>query len=89
MVVFSIDMDYVNQQGSVEHPHQYARAEIILHTIWQLIADAEINPLIDVNSIGLVGHSMGGEAVAVAQFLNQTQSRGLVIKGVVSIAPVR
>jgi dienelactone hydrolase len=88
MVVFSINMDDVNLASpTASAPHQLGRAETILAAIDALRADADLEGRIDFSRIGLVGHSVGGEAVAIAQFLNVTGGRGYGIRGVVSIAP--
>src|SRR5262249_49894191 len=67
MLVFSINLDAVNFLTQFDKPHQYARGEIILNVIGQILADPEINALIDTANIGLIGHSMGGEGVVMAQ----------------------
>ncbi|HJQ33112.1 MAG TPA: hypothetical protein VJ866_13070 [Pyrinomonadaceae bacterium] len=89
MLVFSVNMDEVNNKTgtSATNTQQYSRAEIILHTIDMLLGDSTLKGRINSNRIGLIGHSMGGEGVVVAQLLNESQSRGYSIKGVVSIAP--
>jgi hypothetical protein len=87
MLVFSINMDDVNGQASVDMTYQYSRAEIILHAIDAVRSDPTLEGKVDGSRVGLVGHSMAAEGVVVAQFLNQTQSRGYGVLGVVSIAP--
>ncbi|HVR99280.1 MAG TPA: hypothetical protein VMW27_21850 [Thermoanaerobaculia bacterium] len=87
MLVFSVNMDKVNNQTSVKDPHQYARGEIILHAIDQALADPSLKGRVDSNNIGLIGHSMGGEGVVMAQHLNFSDGRGYALRGVVSIAP--
>lgn len=91
MLVFSLNMDDVNaKNGSLTDPtFQYARAEIILHAIDALLADSRLTKRINRDRIGLIGHSMGGEGVVVAQALNEGEDRGYAIQGVVSIAPTR
>ena len=67
MVVFSINMDDVNLASpTASAPHQLGRAETILAAIDALRADADLEGRIDFSRIGLVGHSVGGEAVAIA-----------------------
>jgi hypothetical protein len=84
MVVFSVNMNDVNlQEGSGYHD----RAEIILKAVDEVLSDATLDGKINKNRIGLVGHSVAGYAVVVAQFLNESESRGYGIRGVVSIAP--
>jgi hypothetical protein len=87
MVVFSVSMNDVNDQASVAKPHQYSRGEIILHTIDAVAADPLVRNLVDRQSVGLIGHSMAGEGVEIAQHLNVSGNRGFSIRGVVSIAP--
>jgi len=91
MIVFSVNMDTVNGRSSASDgaTQQYARGEVILHTIEQLLGDPEVDKRINRDRIGLIGHSMGGEGVVVAQLLNDSQGRGFGITGVVSIAPTR
>jgi hypothetical protein len=87
MLVFSINLDVVNTLTEGNRTHQYSRGEIILHVIDTLLADQNLAGRIDPTRIGLIGHSMGGEGVVAAQFLNQTENRGYNLLGVVSIAP--
>jgi dienelactone hydrolase len=90
MVVFSIDLQELNDtSASPSLLQQFARAEVILQIINVLQSFGMTQDVIDVDRIGLVGHSMGGEAVALAQFLNVSEGRGFRIRGVVSIAPTR
>ncbi|MBM4441529.1 MAG: hypothetical protein FJ027_14035 [Candidatus Rokubacteria bacterium] len=70
MLVFSLRMDDVNTNTSTQKPHQYARAEILLHAIDEILAHPTYGGLIDETRIGLVGHSMGGEGAVVAQAVN-------------------
>jgi hypothetical protein len=90
MVVFSLNMDEVNghSQGGT-NTQQYSRGEIILHAIDLILGDPDLKGRIDPQRIGLVGHSMGGEGVVVAQLINESEGRGYGIGGVVSIAPTR
>jgi hypothetical protein len=91
MAVFSIDLQQVNDlTPDASFPlQQFARAEIILQTITALQAANLSGVNIDFDRIGLVGHSVSGEAVALAHFVNVSQSRGFGVRGVVSIAPTR
>jgi dienelactone hydrolase len=88
MVVFSMNMNEANAlSNGVGASYQYARGEIILQGIASALNDPFLQGRIDPNRIGLIGHSMGGEAVVVAHFLNENQGRGFDIRGVCSIAP--
>jgi hypothetical protein len=89
MVVFSLNMDEVNNKTGTgsSQTHQYARGEILLHTVDMLLGSPDLKARINGQSIGLIGHSMGGEGVVAAQFLNDNGGRGYGIRAVVSIAP--
>jgi len=91
MLVFSIDLQPVNDisEGSSTGAQQFARAEIILQTISALQSSQVIGSAINPDRVGLVGHSMSGQAVALAHFVNLSESRGFGIRGTVSIAPTR
>jgi hypothetical protein len=92
MVAFSIDLQQVNDLNTSQPgagTQQFARAEIILQAISRLQGLSMIQDAINPDRVGLVGHSMAGEAVALAQFLNLSEERGFGIRGVVSIAPTR
>lgn len=90
MLVVSIDMDDVNT-STMSSPgmHTFARGEIILHAIDEILAHDKFGPLIDNDRIGILGHSMAGEGVTAAQQLNRDEGRGYALRGVVSIAPTR
>lgn len=94
MLVFSIRMDdanhphFTNTDADLGKYNQYARVEIIFRAISELLADPEWNKRINRNRIGLIGHSMTGEAVGLMQWVNATENRGVGIKGVVGIAAV-
>jgi dienelactone hydrolase len=87
MVVYSLNLDEANLRTDWPAPHQYARGEIILHAIDELRGDSAVQGRVDFDRVGLIGHSMGGEGVVAAQHLNDSESRGYGILGVVSIAP--
>jgi dienelactone hydrolase len=89
MVVFSVDLQELNDVSPSQGRQQFARAEVILHVIDVLRSTAQNEDAIDATRVGLVGHSVGGEAVALTQSLNVSQGRGFGIRGVVSIAPTR
>jgi hypothetical protein len=80
-------MDEVNKHSSFAKPFQYSRGEILLHAIDTLLGSPDLQSRINRQSIGLIGHSMGGEGVVAAQFLNTIGGRGYGIRAVVSIAP--
>jgi hypothetical protein len=88
MVVFSVDLQQVNDRSGADL-QQFARAEIILRVITELQANNLTANLVNADRVGLVGHSMAAEAVALAHFLNSSENRGFGIRGVVSIAPTR
>ncbi len=87
MAVFSLNLDVVNGETNHTDAHQYARGEIILHAIDALASDPGLAGKLDTSRVGLVGHSMGGEGVVLAQHLNASGARGYGIRAVVSIAP--
>lgn len=89
MLVFSIDLGPVNGLSRSPNSQQFARAEIILRAIAVLQGLAPLQEVLNAGRIGLVGHSMGGEAAVVAQMLNLSENRGFGIRGVVSLAPTR
>ncbi|NND63238.1 MAG: hypothetical protein HKN48_08595 [Flavobacteriaceae bacterium] len=91
MIVFSINLETINQQLGAHGPMSYqnARGEVILHCISEVLADSSINSHLNPEVIGLVGHSMGGEAVVVAQHQNLDSGGNFGIQGVVSIAPTQ
>ena len=95
MLVLSIDMDDVNTStnanwdGTAASSHAFARGEIILHAIDELLAHPIYGDVADGSRLGIVGHSMAGEGVTAAQQLNRDEGRGYGIRGVVSIAPTR
>lgn len=91
MLVLSIDLQPVNDlnNGTPGQRQQFARAEIILESISQLESFAQLSMAINFDRIALIGHSMAGEAVGLAQFLNQSEGRGIGIEAVVGIAPTR
>lgn len=86
-LVFSLSMEDVNTESGGGEFHQYARGEIILHAIDEILADADLGVQIQRDHIGLMGHSVAAEGVVAAQFLNERENRGYGIRGVVSIAP--
>jgi len=85
MTVCSIDLSTVNVFTNFDGLQQSTRAEVILKMIERLAG----TPIaaVDRDRVGLVGHSMGGEAVAVAQALNVARHQPFGIRGVVSLAP--
>ncbi len=83
-------------------PHHLARALLLLEhlRLWRDWNEEPGHPFhgrVDMDRIGLVGHSAGGEAVALASVLNRLQRHpedaripldyGFGIRGVVAIAP--
>jgi hypothetical protein len=91
-IVFSLHLDWVSNRTMHtpdEDSHLYARGEIILEAIKRVSNDPELANFVNDDRVGLVGHSMGGEGVVLAQHLNETDDHGLGIRGIVSIAPTQ
>lgn len=88
--VVSVDLSQVNRRTDSpdNNRQQYARGEVILAVIDRLSATSILSSKIDTSRIGLVGHSMGGEGVVVAEALNRERPTPHGIRGVVSLAPV-
>jgi hypothetical protein len=95
-IVISIDLDDMNinlATGSKlnRDPAIIQRGLVILEHITAMEKRNTSGPLftgkVDMNNIGLIGHSRGGEAVVSAQKTNVDDSRGRKIKGIVSISP--
>lgn len=99
-ILASLDMNFLN--GSIRQEND-ARGWMFLKHIqeWQRFHELEDSPvrgMVDLTRISLMGHSRGGEAVAVAAALNQlsrypedgnvTFDFGFDIRSVVAIAPV-
>ena len=89
MVVFSIDLGAVNRRNDTGEgaTQQWSRGEVMLAAVDRLRNDANFASRIDSASVGLVGHSMGGEAVLAAQVLSMTHTPAVNVRGVVSLAP--
>jgi len=71
-IAASLDMNFLN--GEVYGENQ-ARAMVILQHLklfrkWNFVSGTPLRSKIDINNIGMIGHSRGGEAVAGAAFLN-------------------
>ena len=90
MIVYSIDLETINfETVDINNPYQKARGEVILKAIEAILGDGDIGKHINQDRIGLIGHSMGGEGVVVAQDQNLNRANPFGIKGVVSIAPTQ
>ncbi|TRW46615.1 alpha/beta hydrolase [Georgenia yuyongxinii] len=88
MFVFSLDLKRVNEETiKMQSTQQWARGAIILAALDRLFADDDVGGYFNRERIGLVGHSMGGEGVVVAQALNTAPQTPWGIRGVVSLAP--
>lgn len=90
IVACSIDLSEVNlETGPVGAGpmQQWARGEVILKFIERVVDDPLYGDYVDPDRVGLVGHSMGGEGVVMAQVINLARSRWFGIRGVVSLAP--
>ncbi|HET9530848.1 MAG TPA: alpha/beta hydrolase, partial [Blastocatellia bacterium] len=105
MIMASVDENFLNGSwsGDLERKETAARAWILLEHLkaWRAWNGAEESPFyrkIDFEKIALIGHSRGGEAVAVASVLNRLShypEDGSVkldfnypIKSIIAIAPV-
>lgn len=104
-IAVSVDENFLNGWafGDFNHKETPVRAWLLLHHLqnWQSWNDDPANPFyhkVDLTNIGLVGHSRGGEAVALAagfagwgKYLDisneEYQALKFPIKAVVSIAP--
>ncbi len=99
MVVVSIGANGINaNDGFLEDGGAAARAQLILEHLrrwrsWD--ASATDSPFgtrfvghIDLDRIGLMGHSRGGEGIAAAVQLNQRSSNPFGIKAALALAPV-
>jgi hypothetical protein len=88
MFVFSLDLAHVNDMSEADPTQQWSRGEIVLMALDRLFSDPPLGGRLNRERIGLVGHSMGGEGVVVAQVLNQSREMPPYgIRGVVSLAP--
>lgn len=98
MIAISIDGNFLNGRVSGEMD---ARAILMLRhlQIWRKWCQTQESPFfqkVDMNNIGLAGHSRGGEAVTVANLFNKTlhdkddplHNFAFTIKGLFAIAPV-
>ena len=99
-ILASVDMNFIN--GGVRGEND-GRGWLLLKHLqaWQRFAEDPENPFhgrVDMGNIGLIGHSRGGEAVALAGAFNRLTRYpddaslefdfGFDIKAVISIAPV-
>lgn len=85
----SISLSDVNRATDPpnQSDQQTARGEVILAMLDRLSRDTRVSGHVDTQRVGLVGHSMGGEGVVVAQDMNWRRSARFGIRGVVSLAP--
>ncbi|MDH3680348.1 MAG: hypothetical protein OEV40_10420 [Acidimicrobiia bacterium] len=88
MVVASVDVSTVNRQTGTAL-QQWARGDVVLAVIDRLLVHSAVEGRVDRARIGLVGHSMGGEGVVMAQELNLGRPNPYGIRGVVSLAPTQ
>lgn len=91
-IVASIDQNFLNGNWTtlgVGYPKENdTRAHLLNKHIEKLVAmnndpDTPFHNSIDIKNIGIIGHSRGGEAAAIATTLN----RNFEIKGIASLAP--
>lgn len=87
MFVFSLDLAEVNRMTSTAGTQQWSRGEIVLSALDKLFSTGILAKFLDRDRVGLIGHSMGGEGVVVAQVLNGSRATPYGIRGVVSLAP--
>jgi hypothetical protein len=105
MITVSVDENFLNGSwsGDLKRKEMAARAWLLLQHLkaWQAWNSTQENPFyrkVDLENIALIGHSRGGEAVAVATVLNRLshypEDAGVgfdfnfSIKSVIAIAPV-
>jgi hypothetical protein len=99
MVVVSIGANGINaNDGFLDDGGASARAQLILEHLrrWRTWdADAGASPFgtrflghIDLDRVGLMGHSRGGEGIAAAVQLNQRSATRFGIKAALALAPV-
>ncbi|HEX5718435.1 MAG TPA: hypothetical protein VF179_19895, partial [Thermoanaerobaculia bacterium] len=86
-IAISIDVDDINARPDLI----FGRGEAILEHIAIMdrrnTTDPQLAGRIDLGTIGLIGHSRGGEGVLAAEQLNVSRGLGLGIRAIVSIAP--
>ncbi|MDO5501799.1 MAG: alpha/beta hydrolase [Actinomycetia bacterium] len=96
VIAASIDENFLNttlldSAGGAEGA-DLARAVLILEHLdfWRAQADSDLGPLtggVDLSRIGVLGHSRGGEAAAVAAHLNAQRDDPQSIVAVMALAP--
>ncbi len=86
IAVCSIALDVVNRETGA-NKQQWSRGEVVLRMITRLLRDRTVMRSLDGDRIALIGHSMGGEGVVLAQELNLRRGRSRGIRGVVNLAP--
>ena len=87
MMVCSIDLAAVNRQTEGGQRQQWSRGEVVYEMVRRLTDGGQTGPVADRRRVALVGHSMAGEGVVLAQALNVRRHRPFGIQGVVSLAP--
>jgi dienelactone hydrolase len=88
IAVCSVALTEVNRAtDDTVRPQQWARAEVIMSMIDCLFDDVSVGPRLARTRIGLVGHSMGGEGVVLAQQLNLERRSPYGIQAIVNFAP--
>ena len=99
-ILASVDMNFIN--GGIRGENDGRGWMLLKHLqAWRRFADDPENPFhgrVDMDNIGLIGHSRGGEAVALAAAFNRLTRYpddasfefdfGFRIKAVIAIAPV-
>lgn len=97
-IVVSIGANGINAvDGYVSDSGASARAQLVLEhlRLWQVWGEQASGPFgtrfvghVDTATVGLMGHSRGGEGVVAAAQLNQRRGSPYGIKAVVALAPV-
>ena len=103
-IVVSIDFSDINstfgQHGDIDNKqmsNNELRSRLIKHhmNIWQGwnstsagVFGSRFTNSIDIQNIGLLGHSRGGKAIVGAEYLNRIENWGFGITSLVSVAPI-
>ncbi|EHR61604.1 alpha/beta hydrolase [Saccharomonospora cyanea] len=97
VIAASVDQNFLNtgvldRSGGLRGVEQ-VRARMLRHhlTVWKAWTEQDGNPFtgkVDLDAVGLLGHSRGGEAVAAAaELLQNERVDGLRVRSVLALAP--